>query len=168
MQQYSNDDRLQAGEYDEFDVMRQNSSWPKRNHPCFYYLNVFMERCNDVLDLVQTMRHFQILAKTVSIGGSDNYTMDVLAQEIHGKYAAAIGEFQTHVADVMSFDQQSQNFEIAFFNLRTTVKELERELSKILNLSIQHCTTIGSKLRLLEVFEGVHERDVIQVIKSLP
>ena len=43
------------------------------------------------------------------------------------------------------------------------VKELERELSQILNLSIQNCTTIASKLRLLEVFEGVHERDVIQV-----
>ena len=46
--------------------------------------------------------------------------------------------------------------------MRTTIKELERELSQILNLSIKHCTTIGSKLRLLQVFEGVHERDVIQ------
>jgi hypothetical protein len=122
VQQYSSEDRLQLGEYDEFDVMRQNSPWPKRNHNCFYYLNVFMERCNDVLDLVQTMRHFQILAKTVSIGGSDNYTMDVLAQEIHNKYVAAIEEFQTNVTDVMSFEHQSQNFESSFFNLRTTVK----------------------------------------------
>ena len=31
-------------EYDEFEVMRQNSPWPKRNHNCFYFLNVFMER----------------------------------------------------------------------------------------------------------------------------
>ena len=112
------------------------------------------------------MRHFQILSKTVSIGGSDNYTMDVLAQDIHRKYVNAISEFQENVTDVMGFENQSQNFEISFFCLRTTVKELERELSKILNLSIKHCTTISSKLRLLEVFEGVHEREVIQVRKS--
>lgn len=121
-----------------------------------------MERCNDALELVQTMRHFQIFAKTVSIGGADNKNMDIIAQEIHAKYAKAIEEFQKYVTDVMNFDDESQNFEIAFFKLRTTIKELERELSQILNLSIQNCTTINSKLRLLEVFEGVHERDVIQ------
>jgi hypothetical protein len=115
-----------------------------------------------VLELVQTMRHFQILSKTVAIGGSDNNNMDLLAQEIHAKYNVALSEFQKNVKNVMSFEQQVQNFEISFFNLRTTIKELERELSKILDLSIKHCTTIGSKLRLLEVFEGIHERDVIQ------
>jgi dynein heavy chain len=30
--------------YDEFEVMRQNSPWPQRNHSCFHYLNSFMER----------------------------------------------------------------------------------------------------------------------------
>ena len=82
--------------------------------------------------------------------------------EIHSKYANAISEFQFNVTDVMNFDDHSQNFEISFFKLRTTIKELERELSQILNISIQNCTTINSKLRLLEVFEGGHERDVIQ------
>jgi dynein heavy chain len=108
-------------ENDEFEVMRQNSPWPKRNHNCFYYLNVFMERCNDVLELVQTMRHFQILSKTVSIGGSDNKNMDILAQEIHSKYENALNEFQSNVKDVMDFDG-SKNFESSFFNLRSTIK----------------------------------------------
>jgi dynein heavy chain len=160
---YSSDDRVkpddQTSAIDEFEVMRQNSPWPKRNHNCFYYLNVFMERCNDVLELVQTMRHFQILSKTVSIGGSDNQNMDILAQEIHEKYVRAINEFQYNVSDVMGFESgKNKGFEVSFFHLRTTIKELERELSQILNLSIKHCTTIGSKLRLLQVFEGVHER----------
>lgn len=68
------------------------------------------------------MRHFQILSKTVSIGGSDNKNMDILAQEIHAKYVKAINEFQNNVKDVMNFDNQEQNFEISFFNLRTTIK----------------------------------------------
>ncbi len=99
----------------------------------------------------------------MSIGGAENQNMDQLAQEIHNKYSKAILEFQKNVSDVMNFENQAQTFEISFFHLRTTIKELERELSKILNVSIQHCTTIASKLRLLQVFEGVHERDVIQV-----
>ena len=99
----------------------------------------------------------------MSIGGAENQNMDQLAQEIHNKYSKAILEFQKNVSDVMNFENQAQAFEISFFHLRTTIKELERELSKILNVSIQHCTTIASKLRLLQVFEGVHERDVIQV-----
>ena len=80
-----------------------------------------MERCNDVLELVQTMRHFQILSKTVSIGGSDNKNMDILAQEIHSKYENALNEFQSNVKDVMDFDG-SKNFESSFFNLRSTIK----------------------------------------------
>ena len=114
--------RNEFDENDDYEVMREHSPWPKRNHSCFFYLNVFMERCNDVLELVQTMRHFQILSNTVSIGGSDNKNMDILAQEIHAKYEKAISAFQGNVRDVMNFDNQDQNFEISFFNLRTTIK----------------------------------------------
>ena len=75
-----------------------------------------------MLELVQTMRHFQIFAKTVSIGGADNHNMDILAQEIHDKYAVAIQQFQHNVTDVMNFEDKTQNFEISFFKLRTTIK----------------------------------------------
>lgn len=75
-----------------------------------------------MLELVQTMRHFQILSKTVSIGGSDNRNMDILAQEIHNKYVHALDEFQGQIKDVMNFENKEQNFEIAFFNMRTTIK----------------------------------------------
>jgi hypothetical protein len=68
------------------------------------------------------MRHFQILSKTVSIGGSDNQNMDILAQEIHAKYVKALNAFQRNVSDVMSFDKQAKNFEISFYHLRTTIK----------------------------------------------
>lgn len=115
-------------ENDEYEVMRENSPWPKRNHNCFLHLNVFMERCNDVLELVQTMRHFQILSKTVSIGGTDNQNMDILAQEIHMKYTKALSQFQSNVVDVMNFDRKEQQFEMSFFRLRTTIKVRTRQL----------------------------------------
>ncbi len=98
-----------------------------------------------------------------SIIKSNNNKKKMQKIKLLNKYSKAILEFQKNVSDVMNFENQAQTFEISFFHLRTTIKELERELSKILNVSIQHCTTIASKLRLLQVFEGVHERDVIQV-----
>ena len=141
IQVYNNDDRQNEKDFDEFEVLRQSSPWPKRNHSCFFDLNVFMERCNDVLELVQTMSnfnklnkskkfylivffkgHFQILSKTVSIGGAENHNMDQLAQEIHNKYSKAINQFQYNVTDVMNFEDQAQAFEISFFHLRTTIK----------------------------------------------
>ena len=44
VQLYPIDGNQKIAENDEFEVMRQTSPWPKRNHNCFYYLNVFMER----------------------------------------------------------------------------------------------------------------------------
>lgn len=37
----------------------QLCSWPPRNAPVFTSLNMTMERCNDLLELVQTMEHFR-------------------------------------------------------------------------------------------------------------
>ena len=34
-------------------------SWPARNSPVFAPLNAIMERCNDLLDLVQTVHDFR-------------------------------------------------------------------------------------------------------------
>ena len=33
--------------------------WPPRNAAVFLQLNTFMERCNDVLELVITIKHFK-------------------------------------------------------------------------------------------------------------
>ena len=78
-----------------------------------------------MLELVQTMRHFQILAKTVSIGGADSPSMDVITQEVHAKYQNALEEFQRNVKDVMNLDNKSEKFETCFYHLRTTIKVLK-------------------------------------------
>ena len=33
--------------------------WPPRNASVFLQLNTFMERCNDILELVVTIKHFK-------------------------------------------------------------------------------------------------------------
>lgn len=53
-----------------------------------------MERCNDVLELVQTTRHFELLTCTAEVGGAGGDGLDCLVREIHGKFGHAIKSFK--------------------------------------------------------------------------
>ncbi|KAK7479591.1 hypothetical protein BaRGS_00029140 [Batillaria attramentaria] len=145
----------------EEDLMT-DSPWPPRNAPCFDLLNSFMERCNDVLELVETTRHFRLLAGAAEVGGAGSMSLDAMVKEIHQKYTQAMREFFSVVSNVLNIDG-SQSFERAFFRFRTVVKSLEKRLSGILRQAFTQCPTVESQLRLLEVFEGVSGREMVQM-----
>ncbi|XP_052060514.1 uncharacterized protein LOC127700861 isoform X4 [Mytilus californianus] len=143
------------------DELWTDSPWPPRNAPCFDLLNSFMERCNDVLELVETTRHFRLLADAAEIGGAGSMSLDALVKEIHLKYSQVMKDFFSVVENVLSIDG-SQNFERAFFKFRTVVKTLEGKLAQILRISFNQCPTVEAQLRLLEVFEGISGRELVQ------
>ncbi|XP_070202269.1 uncharacterized protein [Littorina saxatilis] len=145
----------------EEDLMT-DSPWPPRNAPCFDLLNSFMERCNDVLELVETTRHFRLLAGAAEVGGAGSMSLDAMVKEIHQKYTQAMNDFFSVVTNVLNIDG-SQSFERAFFQFRTIVKSLEKRLSGILRQAFTQCPTVESQLRLLEVFEGVSGREMVQL-----
>jgi dynein heavy chain len=92
----------------------------------WYYIHRhnFYSRCNDVLELVETTRHFRLLADAAEIGGAGSMSLDALVKEIHLKYSQVMKEFFTVVENVLSIDG-SQNFERAFFKFRTVVKVID-------------------------------------------
>ncbi|XP_022099208.1 dynein beta chain, ciliary-like [Acanthaster planci] len=138
-----------------------DSQWPPRNAPCFNLMNGFMERCNDLLELVQTTRHFNLLQMAAEVGGAGTKSLDALVREIHEEFSGAMERFGDDVMDILDITE-SQAFEKAFFNFRSIVKDLERRLATVLRQSFQQCPTIGAQLRLLEVFEGVSGREMVQ------
>ncbi|XP_071095883.1 uncharacterized protein [Haliotis cracherodii] len=138
-----------------------DSPWPPRNAPCFDLLNSFMERCNDVLELVETTRHFRLLAGAAEVGGAGSMSLDAMVKEIHQKYTHAMQEFFSVVDNVLNIDG-SQLFERSFFKFRTVVKSLEKRLAGILRQAFCQCPTVEAQLRLLEVFEGVSSRELVQ------
>ena len=71
-----------------------DSPWPARNNICFSSLNSFMERCNDVLELVQTTQHFEMLTCTAEVGGAGGNSLDSQVKEIHAKFLEAVRSFQ--------------------------------------------------------------------------
>ncbi|KAI0240669.1 Dynein beta chain, flagellar outer arm [Lamellibrachia satsuma] len=140
----------------------KDSPWPPRNAPAFQLLNSFMERCNDVLELVQTTSHFRLLANAAEIGGAGSRSLDALVREIHTKYSDTMSNFFSKVTNVLAIDG-TQAFEKAFFEFRTVVKDLESKLADVLRQSFHQCPTIGAQLRLLEVFEGISSRELVQL-----
>ena len=63
-----------------------NSPWPQRSSETFSRLNALTERCNDVLDLVQTIRHFGQLEVVAQCGGMGLGSLDGLIQDVHEQF----------------------------------------------------------------------------------
>ncbi|KAG0416633.1 Dynein beta chain, flagellar outer arm [Dictyocoela muelleri] len=57
---------------------------------------------------------------------------------------------------------ESDRFDLAFFLFRNELKQNEHELAWILRQCFSRATTLSSKLRLLDVFHGAYQRDVVQ------
>ena len=74
-----------------------DSPWPARNSPVFVGLNSFMERCNDVGELVETTRHFRMLRNAAEVGGAGGQGLDAMVREIHDKFEAAMIDFKGKV-----------------------------------------------------------------------
>lgn len=89
------------------------------SHTVYSYL--VLHRCNDVLELVQTTRHFRLLADTAAVGGAGSQSLDALVMEIDGRYHDAMNHFFKTVKNVLDIDG-TQAFEKAFFNFRSVVK----------------------------------------------
>lgn len=78
-------------------------------------------RCNDVLELVETIRHFQLLETAAEIGGAGTASLDAMVREIQDTYRRTIHTFTSQNSNILSTDK-NQSFEKAFFNFRTTIK----------------------------------------------
>ena len=80
-----------------------DSPWPARNSPVFGGLNSFMERCNDVGELVETTRHFRMLRNAAEVGGAGGQGLDAMVREIHDKFEDAMSYFKGKVHVRRSF-----------------------------------------------------------------
>uniref|UniRef100_W5M8M7 Uncharacterized protein n=1 Tax=Lepisosteus oculatus TaxID=7918 RepID=W5M8M7_LEPOC len=121
----------------------------------------FKPRCNDVLELVETIHHFQLLETVAEIGGAGTASLDAVVKDIQETYRRAFTSFTSKNMHMLS-TSQDQAFEKSFFDFRITIKELEHQIAGVLKVCFQQCPSINSQLRLLEVFQGVISRECVQ------
>ncbi len=73
------------------------------------------------MELVETTRHFRLLADAAEIGGAGTPSLDSLVRDIHQRYSQAMDRFFLTVHNVLEIDNR-QTFEKAFFVFRMVVK----------------------------------------------
>jgi dynein heavy chain len=143
------------------DIAEQQGSggWKIQSATLFARLDVFRERCRDILDFTRTIVQYFKLER-VEIGGTKGKSMSMQVVGVFDEFKAAVEIFQQVTYDIMHVEEQQ--FDEDFYRFRCSVKELDRRLATILSTSFDDLDTIPGRLKLLDNFEGLLERPILQ------
>ena len=136
-----------------------SNPWRIQNSALFIRLDSFLERCHDILDFTQTIVQFSKLSK-IEVGGTKGKALTASVQQIYEDFVQAVIAFQNVPYDIM--DVGATQFDDDFYDFRCKIKELERRLGSILTQGFDDCSTIFGRFKLLDSFEGLLDRPIIQ------
>jgi len=136
-----------------------NNPWRIQNNALFLRIDSFLERCHDILDLTQTILQFNLLSR-IEIGGTKGKALTTSVVQIYSDFCQAVEGFQRVKYDIL--DVNAKDFDDDFYDFRCKVKELERRLGSIMTQSFDDAVTINARFKLLDSFEGILERPIIQ------
>lgn len=137
----------------------EENPWRFQNSALFARLDAFLERCHDILDLTQTMLQFSKLEK-VEIGGTKGKPLTASVRQIYSDFQQAVAKFNGATYDIL--DVEVKQFDDDFYEFRVVIKELERRLASVITQAFDDCSTVGTTFKLLDSFEGLLEREIIQ------
>ena len=111
------------------------------------------------MQLTSTIQQFMKLDK-IEIGNTKGKTLSNSIRTILNEFIQARDQFTAITYDIM--DIEKREFDDDFFKFRQRIKELERRLASVLSQSFDDSDTIIGKFKLLESFEGLLSRAIIQ------
>lgn len=76
------------------------------------------------------------------------------------EFKKTVDQFQTLNYDIM--DIENKQFDDDFYEFRSKIKELERRLASVITQGFDDCDTIHGRFKLLDSFEGLLNRPIIQ------
>ena len=132
--------------------------WNFQSSALFGRLDSFLERCHDVLDLVQTLTQFTTL-EHIEIGGTKGKTLTSSVHQIFFDFQQCVLVFQEQESEIMNID--SKRFEEYFHTFRMDVNELERRLGSVIIQAFDDSSTILGSFKLLDSFETLLEREIL-------
>lgn len=138
---------------------KAKNAWKITPSALFVRLDAFIERCQDIMQLTQTIQQFNKLKK-IEIGNTKGKAMSAAIVTIEAEFTQAVETFMLVTYDIM--DIEKKQFADDFFKFRQRIKELERRLASILTQSFDDSDTLIGKFKLLESFEGLLTREIIQ------
>jgi dynein heavy chain len=138
---------------------KSKNQWKITTNALFVRLDAFSERCMDIMHLTGTIQQFKKLRK-IEIGNTKGATMSKSLAQILDEFDLVVDEFMTVSYDIMNIERRE--FDDDFFNFRKSIKELERRLASVITQSFDDCDTLIGKFKLLDSFEGLLNRPIIQ------
>ena len=111
------------------------------------------------MHLTSTIIQFNKLQK-IEIGNTKGRQLTSNVLQIFDEFNKAVEEFMTVSYDIM--DIEKRQFDDDFYKFRCRIKELERRLASIMTQGFDDCDTIIGKFKLLDSFEGLLNRPIIQ------
>ena len=113
----------------------------------------------DIMHLTGTIQQFKKLKK-IEIGNTKGAAMSKSLVQILEEFELIVEEFTKVDYDIMNIERRE--FDDDFFNFRKSIKELERRLASVLTQSFDDSDTIIGKFKLLDSFDGLLNRPIIQ------
>lgn len=111
------------------------------------------------MHLTSTIIQFNKLQK-IEIGNTKGKQLTASVMQIFDEFNKAVADFMTVHYDIM--DIERREFDDDFYKFRWRIKELERRLGSILTQGFDDSDTIIGKFKLLDSFEGLLNRPIIQ------
>eukprot|EP00605_Chrysophyceae_sp_TOSAG23-4_P001019 GSChrysophyteH1.ASY1.ANO1.1120.1 assembled CDS len=132
--------------------------WRVQNNAVFIRLDSFLERCHDILDLAQTILQFSKLAK-VEVGGTKGKTLSTSVAQIYFDFVQAIETVKSVGKGIL--DLENKEFDDAFYDFRSRMKELDRRLASVLVQGFDDTATLSGRFRLFDTFDNLIVRPII-------
>jgi dynein heavy chain len=141
-----------------------DNAWNIQNGALFMRLDMFMERCHDLLEMTETIVSFSKLSK-VEIGGTKGKTLTLSIRQIYEDFQIYVGKFKELSYDLI--DVESKGFQEDYRSFEGLIKELEKRLGAVVCLAFDDCTTVFGKFKLFDSFEGLLDRTAVQVFNNI-
>jgi len=138
---------------------KAKGQWKITTNALFVRLDSFSERCQDIMHLTSTIIQFSKLQK-IELGNTKGKTLTDIKDQISSEFEKAVEEFTSVTFDIM--DIEKREFDDHYFKFRQRMKELDRRLASILTQGFDDSDTIIGKFKLLDSFEGLLSRTIIQ------
>eukprot|EP00981_Chlorochromonas_danica_P014353 scaffold7822_cov179-Ochromonas_danica.AAC.14 len=135
-----------------------DNPWSVQNNAVFVRLDMFLERCHDILDFGQTIVMFSKLAK-IEVGGTKGKTLTTSVAQIYADFNQAIDAIRAVGKGIL--DLGNKKFEEAFYEFRNRIKELDRRLGSVIVQGFEDSSTIVGRFRLLDSFDILITRPIV-------
>eukprot|EP00755_Sulcionema_specki_P019722 Sspe_Gene.70182::Locus_41437_Transcript_1_1_Confidence_1.000_Length_4815::g.70182::m.70182/K10408/DNAH; dynein heavy chain, axonemal len=136
--------------------------WKFQNTTLFSRLDAFLERCHDLLDVLETVMLFNRLEK-VEIGGTHGAELSANIVSIYKEFQDSYQHFHSPedgAYDILNVDEP--RFDSDFAEFRSKVRNMEMRLGAMLTQSMEDAKALYNSFKLVDTYEGFLDRSVIQ------